>query len=88
MGAAAGPGGWLTIKQRCDLAYVALLDDVRADLAAERTAAMLASSDVRVRSIAEARQILDDALTAPMRAADASPLVHDFRIAYGLQEVS
>lgn len=60
-----------------------LVDDLRADLQAERLAGLLAGR--QVPSVAHARQALDAALVAPMRQEGQSGLVHDFRIAYGLE---
>lgn len=59
-----------------------LLDEVRADLQAERLAGLLGGG--RVPSIVQARDALDAALGAPMRPEGKSALSHDFRIAYGI----
>ena len=66
-----------------------LLEDLRADLQAERTAALVrglfGGGGGRVPSIAQARDTLDEALAAPMRPPGGSALSHDFRIAYGFE---
>jgi hypothetical protein len=65
--------------------YVLLLDELQADLQAERMAGLLAGGGAPVPSVGRAREVLDAALAAPMRKEGKPGLAHDFRIAYGFE---